>query len=102
MSPEERATLATSGVKSVSIHLDDNNKEYSLTYKGANTLTLIESLKMWGYMTDWLLTRSDELSIETGDDVRKAVLSSLVKKITHECEVARKKEQEEESLIITP
>ena len=103
LSDAETQALIEDSDKSITMHL--TGEQYSITYKGKaenSELTLLETIKMWGHMTDWLLTRADDLTQGDSEDVRKYVLSTLVSKLTHECELQRTKEQAEESVIITP
>lgn len=90
--------------KSVTISLDTEAGKYYIFYKGKTketVLTLGETLTMWKYMTNWLLSRADELDAQVDDDVSKHVLSAVVKKITDECE-ARRPAVKEKSLIEIP
>lgn len=99
---EVEAIIAGSD-KSLTMHI--TGEQYSITYKGRDDnaeLTLLETIKMWGHMTDWVLARADELTQDDSEDVRKYVLSTLVSKLTHECELQRTKDQPKESVIITP
>ena len=104
MAQAEAQTIIDGSDKSLTMHI--TGEQYSITYKGRDDnseLTLLETIKMWGHMTDWVLARADDLTQNDTEDVRKYVLSTLVSKLTHECELQRTKEQpEEESVIITP
>ena len=103
MTQAEAEAIATGSDKSLTMHITGDN--YSITYKGRDDtqeLTLLEKIKMWGYMTDWVLARADDLTQNDTEDVRKYVLYTLVSKLTHECELQRTKDQPEESVIITP
>jgi hypothetical protein len=98
----ETEALISDSDKNVTMHL--TGEQYSVTCKakpGVPGLTLSETIIMWGHMTDWVLSRAEELGKGDTEDIHSHVLQTLVKKITYECDVAREKKAKEKPLIIT-
>lgn len=101
MTNEEHQQMLTEGaIKTVAVYLDESGKYNHVAYQGATDLTLLEAIKAWTQLTNWLLNMSNGMTSEAGDDVESYVLQTLVKKITHECEVKRAKTEKDKPSII--
>ena len=64
MTAEEMQELMESSHKNLVVSFNTESQEYWISYRGKENLTMIETIKMWGYMTDWIVGRAREIDTQ--------------------------------------
>lgn len=66
----------------ISLATESDLKEYWIWYQGKENLTFVETLLMWGYLTDWVVGQARELEESQGAvEAAKHAIRTFAKKV---------------------